>query len=152
MTTQWSYSGDPASSSKDAVRFHTGDTDPKNPVLTDAEINYAIAIEGSIVVAAITCAENGMAKFVRLVSESTTEDKKNFKKEWQQRVDGYKTLIAQLKARRARGSINLYAGAMSASEKANVDQDPDRVAPDFRKTLHEDPSIQTPQDDLRSDF
>jgi hypothetical protein len=39
----WSYSGDPASSDKDEVRFLLQDVDPQVPLLTDTEINYLIA-------------------------------------------------------------------------------------------------------------
>lgn len=153
MSTVWSYSGDPATSGKDSVRFLIGDVDPKAQALTDAEVNYAIAVEGSVMMAAITCAEACMARFVRLVSESDTDaDKKSRKREYQQRVDSYKTLIQQLKAKRARRAIGIFAGGISQQDKLSQEQDDDRVAPDFRKEMMENPSIQTPLDDLRSDF
>ena len=38
----WNYSGDPSLSSRDAVRFLIGDTDPNDPLVTDEEIAYAL--------------------------------------------------------------------------------------------------------------
>lgn len=42
----WSYSGDPASSEKDAVRFLVGDTDTNDQLLSDEEIDYVIVESG----------------------------------------------------------------------------------------------------------
>jgi len=39
----FTYSGDPASSELDHLRFVIGDTDENTAILTDAEINYIIA-------------------------------------------------------------------------------------------------------------
>lgn len=38
----WTYSGDPNSDEKDLYRFLIGDTDVKEPILQDAEIEYVI--------------------------------------------------------------------------------------------------------------
>lgn len=38
----WSYSGDPATSDKDEVRFLVQDTDPGTPLLSDEEIQFLI--------------------------------------------------------------------------------------------------------------
>lgn len=39
----WNYSGDPATSPLDEVRFLAQDTDPEFPILLDTEVNYLIA-------------------------------------------------------------------------------------------------------------
>lgn len=141
MTTKWSYSGDPSASHKDAVRFAIGDTEPKQMVLTDAEILYALQAEGSVAMASITCAESAMARFVLMVSEQNTEDKKTKNREYQQRVDNYAKLIKQLKARRARGAVAVYCGGLSETEKQTKILDTDLVQPDFRKEMMEDTSV-----------
>ncbi len=38
----WSYSGNPANSALDEARFILGDTDDKDPVLSDEELNFMI--------------------------------------------------------------------------------------------------------------
>ena len=42
----WTYSGDPASSDKDAVRYLIGDTDTTDQLLSDEEIGYSISRAG----------------------------------------------------------------------------------------------------------
>lgn len=39
----WSYSGDPNTSSKDAVRFYTSDTDIENQLMSDEEILFLLS-------------------------------------------------------------------------------------------------------------
>lgn len=39
----WSYSGDPATSDRDEVRFLVQDVDPTTPLLSDAELDYLLA-------------------------------------------------------------------------------------------------------------
>lgn len=56
----WTYSGDPATSNRDAVRFHMQDTDIDRPLLSDEEVDYLIAqwyvSYGSLIlVAAVGC-------------------------------------------------------------------------------------------------
>ena len=43
----FTYSGDPSASQLDECRFLVGDTDEKNPIMQDEEINYIIAQSGS---------------------------------------------------------------------------------------------------------
>lgn len=50
------YSGDPANSKKDNVRFVLGDTDTSFALLTDEEINFALMQkEDNVMAAAIIC-------------------------------------------------------------------------------------------------
>ena len=61
----WNYSGDPASSDKDAVRFEVGDTDLTDQLLSDEEINFSIASEGNALSASARCCEALSRKFAR---------------------------------------------------------------------------------------
>ena len=45
------YSGDPASSDKDTVRFLTGQTEEKSSLVSDEEILYALTQEGNVFLA-----------------------------------------------------------------------------------------------------
>jgi len=56
----WTYSGDPATSDKDAVRFHMQDTDIDRPLLSDEELEYLITqwsekYDSLILVSAVAC-------------------------------------------------------------------------------------------------
>lgn len=61
----WSYSGDPSSSTRDAVRFEIGDTDQNDQLLQDGEIDYAIQQESNLFGAAARCCEAIARKFAR---------------------------------------------------------------------------------------
>jgi hypothetical protein len=43
----WTYSGNPADSQRDEVRFMLGDTDETEPIMQDEEIDYLIAEYGT---------------------------------------------------------------------------------------------------------
>ena len=61
----WSYTGDPASSNKDLVRFLLRDTLSTDQLLSDEEINYLVATWVDPYEAARNGALTLMAKFVR---------------------------------------------------------------------------------------
>lgn len=70
----WSYSGDPASSHKDAVRFYVGDIDPNLPLLQDEDIQFLLDkwldVYGSDLMVAAGAAEIIANHFGREVSVS----------------------------------------------------------------------------------
>ncbi len=70
----WTYSGDPSSSDKDEVRFLVGDTDTSDQLVSDEEINYALAVwldlYGTKYWVAAVVAENIAGKFTRETSYS----------------------------------------------------------------------------------
>ena len=63
----WSYSGDPASSSKDKVRFLIGDTDTAMQLVQDQEIGAILAMQSNAYRAAARVARAIAAKFARQV-------------------------------------------------------------------------------------
>jgi hypothetical protein len=70
----WNYSGDPADSDLDAVRFYVQDTDTLDQLISDEEIEFLIAqwvpVYGSLIMVASMAAEAIAAKFAREVSYS----------------------------------------------------------------------------------
>lgn len=70
----FSYSGDPASSDKDEVRFLTGDTDDTRPLLSDEEIGFIVdkwaPLYGSNTLNAAVCCEIIAGHFAREVTVS----------------------------------------------------------------------------------
>lgn len=61
----FSYSGDPQSEPKDAVRFLVGDTDESDPLLSDEEINFLVAEEPNRYAAAAAACRSIAAKLAR---------------------------------------------------------------------------------------
>lgn len=74
----WSYSGDPASSVQDSIRFLIGDTDGVEPLLSDEEIKYLVDQwyeRFSVYYTASMAAQSIAARFARevtLTSDSQT--------------------------------------------------------------------------------
>lgn len=66
----WSYSGNPATNEKDAVRFLLQDTDSGRPLMTDEEIAWVISeadpIWGSDFATAALCADLLVGKFAAM--------------------------------------------------------------------------------------
>lgn len=61
----FTYSTDPAISDVDKVRFALQDTDATDPLLTDAEIQFAVDTSDGVDAAAATCAKAIAFKFAR---------------------------------------------------------------------------------------
>lgn len=69
----WTYSGDPASSTKDMVRFLIGDTQDKDPLVYDPEILSAIAQRTSAYGAAAMICGSLAARYAREANTSTRD-------------------------------------------------------------------------------
>ena len=128
----WTYSGNPATSALDEVRFLTSDTDQtKAWTLLDGEINYAIGLHsatppviGQNFLAAAVCAETILGKF-----KSIPESKKvgDLSLTWGAQFKFYSDLAYRLRQRAALQSVKPYIGGTSIAEKAAINADPDRV-------------------------
>lgn len=138
MAEKFTYSGDPEASAVDAVRFTIGDTDCRDPILLDKEIEYLLKLYcQSVLQASIRACEMAMAKFSRMVDESVGSVRISFS----QKSKGYQVLINQLRQRLAIEGIQPFAGGISKTQKATQVQDQDRVVPDFTKHMMENEQI-----------
>ncbi len=136
----WSYSGNPGSSAKDAVRFLIGDTDSntRQQLLQDEEIAWMLTqYNNSPTQTAIRACEGIIAKFARLADESVGQVRISFS----QRSDGYRKLLNDLRSRSAIEDMTPYAGGISKTDKKTIEQNADRVPPDFKKHMMENEAI-----------
>jgi len=122
----WSYSGDPSSSDRDAVRFAIGDTDTNDQQLTDEEIDYLLGLYPTVNECAIACVDSLIAKYARLVSQSVGAISISYG----ERLSNYKTLLGRLS--RKRGRLIPFAGGTTISGKDTADEDTDRDPPKFK--------------------
>jgi hypothetical protein len=131
--TTWTYSGDPASSSLDEVRFLTGDTlSTASQTNSDEEIAFLLAQQGSVRQAAIAACEALIAKCTALVTQSVGA----VSVAYSDRVKQYRELVGTLR----RGlTPTPYAGGISVSDKETVESDTDRDAPLFSVGMHDTP-------------
>lgn len=134
----WTYSGDPNKSAKDQTRFLLGDTDKSDPLLSDAEIVWALSVYQNVPQnAAIRLCESIIAKFSRLTSEAVGQ----VRIEFQQKVENYRAMLRDLRSRLAMEDAAPYAGGISVSDKQSNAANTDRVRPDFTKHMMENDQI-----------
>lgn len=126
----WTYSGDPSTSPKDAVRFTIGDTDSTDPILTDEEINYLLTLKNSVSGAAHESCQRIVAKYARLVDQTVGA----VQTKYSQLVDQYTALANSLYVSNSAIAIP-YAGGISITDSQSLQTDTSRVQPVFRKGL-----------------
>lgn len=147
MAGVFSYSGNPNTNPKDAVRFLIGDTDSTQPLLMDGEITYFLTqYNNTPLNAAIQCCESIAAKFTRMSDEKVgTVDVK-----FSQKAKQYTAMRDTLRQRLALNDATPYAGGISQADKHANDANADRVNPAFTKNMmenHQDSSF-VPQSDI----
>jgi len=105
----WNYSGDPSTSTKDAIRFEIGDTDQSWKLLEDEEIEYALKVEPNWIAAAARCCESIARRFAR-EADQRLGPSYVYKR---QRSEAYKELAQEL---RRRSSSGMYVGGVRQGE------------------------------------
>lgn len=134
----FTYSGDPRSSEKDACRFMIGDTDVRDPLLQDGEIEYLLDLYNRAPLnAGIRACEMIAAKFSRMCDEAVGQVRITFSQKHKQYVEMRDTLTERL----SKEDMTPYAGGITQSDKEAVAQDTNRVRPDFTKHMMEDNQI-----------
>lgn len=134
----WSYSGDPANSPSDTVRFLIGDTEKNDQLLQDAEIKYLLNLYGGAPLnAAIRACEMIIGKFSRLADETAGQVRINFS----QKAKGYRAMLTDLRMRIAIDDMTPICGGISIGDKIATSQDQDRVKPEFTKHMMENQDI-----------
>lgn len=66
----WSYSGDPSTSPKDAVRFYLQDTDPDDPIMTDEDILFLLTSDANPMAATIKGLKTLVTKYAMLADRT----------------------------------------------------------------------------------
>ena len=130
----WSYSGDPSSNDKDAVRYLVGDTDKDNPLIEDEEIEYVLSIESNVIRAGAMVAENIAGLFARKADRSIGDYSEKFSQIHEQYLNLAKELRKQSKSKHSFKAVP-FAGGISKASKNKQSRDKDRVKPSFKKGM-----------------
>lgn len=127
----WTYSGDPAASPLDALRFAVGDTQAKKPLLSDQELLACLgAVNGNATAAAVTACRGILFQLGRKRNESVGSVSIQYSQEY----DHYVQLLGQLTGQLGLfGSFTVYAGGISHQDTDAYEQNRDLIPPDFRK-------------------
>lgn len=133
----WTYSGNPSSTNRDAIRFLIGDTDNTDQLVTDEEIAYALAQEGSAYIAAARICRSVASKFARYMDQSVGD----LSISYSQRYTQFTALADRLESD---GSSRLgvpFAGGISVAAKEAVTDDSDRIQPAIKIGVQDNPEV-----------
>lgn len=157
----WSYTGNPASSNKDLVRYLIGDTDSGDQLLQDEEIDFVLGqyaiVTGTPVVTvsaaaapAAECCDNIVALYSRTASQKEVGGTRGVKVQASNRVGQYEALAEKLRRKMA---MVIYIGGVSEADKEAYQSDTDAIQPFFsrgmmRENLVSASSSQSEADDV----
>lgn len=125
----YTYSGDPSSSDKDAVRFWVQDTGPDVWLLSDQEILFTLDQYSNTILAAAQCCRSIAAKFGQKVNKRVGDLSINYS----DKVDHYLALAQEFDTQGSISGLAPYAGGISKSDMCKVASNTDRVKPPFRE-------------------
>lgn len=126
----WFYSGDPASSDKDQIRFLVSDTDINAQLVQDEEINWALSEYSNCATAASAVALSIAAQYAKKVNFTISKD---LRVSYKNQADFYSNLADDLTSRALFVLAMPYAGGISVDDKESYENDLDRVKPSFTR-------------------
>lgn len=129
------YSGNPADSDLDEIRFLTGDTDVlpvTDAILQDEEHQFLIDEEGSVAYAAVRAATSMAAKFARKFNVKTGGVSKSLGDQMQHFLDLAKRLKLRADEGVGTGGAAPIFTALTKSDHREDRLDSDLVQPQFR--------------------
>jgi len=130
----FTYTGNPADSDKDAVRFLIQDTVADDYFVEDEEITFALSEEPNIYRAAALVAERIAARFARRPGSyvrGRIEVRNSTIAEQFQKIAA--TLRAQGSGSSSLSVTSAFAGGISIADKETTESDADRTEPYFRR-------------------
>lgn len=128
----WTYTGNPSSSNKDAVRFLCGDVDDGDMQVSDEEITFAVADEGNVYAAAAVICEHLSARWAREASRSINAGAGlSTSINLSERSKAYAQKAKDLRVRASTSAGMVYAGGISQSDKEANQDDTNLVPPAF---------------------
>lgn len=134
----WSYSGDPANSELDQVRFLVNDTDRDDQLLQDEEIDWAISQQSTVTLAAALCLRALANRFSRMVTRKIGDL-------WVSCSDMAPAFAARAEELDPGGATSAVPlalpsfGGLSHDEKDTLDSDTDAVQPSFSRGMNDYP-------------
>lgn len=156
----FTYSGDPSSADKDAVRFEISDTNPASPLLQDGEVEWAILSETGSAAGEPTSlstadvyrsAARCMESVSRLFAAQADTEFGSLKTTYSKQAQTYAERAAELRAK-AQGMNAPYAGGQSISEKRSNESDADLTQPLFTRREWSNPWAASPTTGRGEDF
>jgi len=126
----WTYSGNPADSDRDKVRFLVFDTDTNEQLLSNEEIAWLLSEQTNVYLAAANAAEAIAAKFAKDITRSAVGLSANVGNRAQFYLELAEKLRNQVGTTNKRAEV--FAGGLSISGKDSLDSDSDAIQPGFK--------------------
>lgn len=139
----FTYSGDPASSGRDAVRFLLNDTSTSNAEFQDAEIAWMLMQKPNVYRAAAQGARRRAAEANEGVASKTVG---SLTLTYSQRSANWLKVAASLEAQADKGAgsaLMPFSGGISKADKELVAADADFDKPDFYRGMWDNPGSET---------
>lgn len=132
----WNYSADPASSSKDQIRFLIGDTDSRDQLLSDQEIDWLISSAGTTNEAAAQACE-------AIIVGGCLVDKEidDLVIKARQRAEQYAEMAKSFRSRRIGSRMGVFAGGVSIADRHSRNIDSDIPSPAFDTGQFDNPYV-----------
>lgn len=130
----WTYSGDPANSDEDAVRFLIGDTDSERKLVDDREITWSISKAGNFFMSAALVCESLASKYAREADCSMGGMSSSLSKvadAWSKRADDLRAMATK--------NCTPFFGGLTISGKKALDDRTDDVQPSMRTGMFDNP-------------
>jgi len=128
----FTWTGNPAASTIEKIRWEIGDTDSTNAKFTDAEINYALDEEHSVYAASARLCEQLATKYASDVDRSLGPLRVNLS----QKVEFYNKRAKELRKHGAKYATP-YAGGISKDKEELFKDDTDLNQPYFETGMHD---------------
>ncbi len=122
----FTYSGDPATNDRDAVRFYVGDTNDRRPLLRDTEIEFTLTGNPNTRIAAAVCADALAARFAREADQRVGDISKSLS----QVSKSFSALAGKLRKEAGKRAAPVFPAA-SRDWKQSQRKDTDLVQPQF---------------------
>lgn len=132
----WTYSQNPATDTKDAIRFLVGDTVSTDQQASDEEILWAISAHSNLYQAAALVAESIAGRYARNATKKEVGDLKL----WFDKRSGQYSSLAKSLRRRALLSADPSLPARTISSKDSAVADTDRTRPAFTRGQWDNPN------------
>ena len=135
----WTYSGNPATDNKDAVRFLIGDTDSTDQQVSDEEILFLLDFEAQdIYDAASQCCSALASTYARLSDKQVGDLRITLSNQSKAYADNAQRLHDRAVHNAALASAPFNA-SQSSAEVQNANDDTDRVPPPFQQGQTDNP-------------
>ena len=140
----WTYSGDPAASDLDAVRFLLGDTVEASAIFQDEELEWVLTQASNVYIAASIAAESAASAFEGAAGDVKTKTVGALSISYDsEKAEKYRKLSRQLRFQGAlHSTIVPYSGGISKADKETQEDDTDWVRPNFSIGMHDNEGTQ----------